>query len=73
MPNMGSVKLTFKLRNIMPNVKVLILTSRDDAEGIKMAIQAGVNGFLSKKVRKNELNIALKPLLIIVIIIPKPS
>lgn len=59
MPQMDGVELTFKLRELMPELKVLMLTSREDIEGIKAAIQAGVKGFILKKISKNELKIAL--------------
>jgi two-component system, NarL family, nitrate/nitrite response regulator NarL len=59
MPQMDGVELTFKLRELMPDLKVLMLTSREDVEGIKAAIQAGVKGFILKKISKNELKTAL--------------
>ncbi len=59
MPQMNGVELTFKLRELMPELKVLMLTSREDVEGIKAAIQAGVKGFILKKISKNELKTAL--------------
>ena len=59
MPQMDGVELTFKLRELMPDLKVLMLTSREDVEGIRIAIQAGVKGFILKKISKNELKIAL--------------
>ncbi len=59
MPQMDGVELTFKLRELMPELKVLMLTSREDVEGIKAAIQAGVKGFILKKISKNELKTAL--------------
>lgn len=59
MPQMDGVELTFKLKELMPELKVLMLTSREDVEGIKAAIQAGVKGFLLKKISKNELKTAL--------------
>lgn len=55
MPGIDGVELIFKLRELNPEVKVLMLTSREDADGIKKAIQAGARGFLSKRVTKAEL------------------
>jgi two-component system nitrate/nitrite response regulator NarL len=59
MPQMNGVELTFKLRELMPELKVLRLTTREDVEGIRAAIQAGVKGFILKKISKNELKTAL--------------
>ena len=55
MPKIDGVELIFKLRTLNPAIKVLMLTSREDADGIKQAIQAGAKGFLSKRVSKDEL------------------
>ena len=61
-PQMDGVQLTLSLRQTHPNVKVLILTTREDAEGIRTAIQAGVKGYLSKKTTKAELQKAIMSL-----------
>jgi two-component system, NarL family, nitrate/nitrite response regulator NarL len=55
MPTMDGIELAYKLSELVPNLKILMLTSREDAEGIRKAIQAGIKGFLSKKISKNEL------------------
>jgi two-component system, NarL family, nitrate/nitrite response regulator NarL len=55
MPKVDGIELAFKLTELMPTLKILMLTSREDSEGIKKAIQAGVKGFLLKKTTKNEL------------------
>ena len=60
MPNMDGVEVTFKLREIAPQIKVLMLTSSDNSESIKKALQAGVKGFVTKKVGKKELKMALQ-------------
>jgi len=59
MPQMDGVQLTLSLRKTHPHMKVLMLTTREDAEGIRTAIQAGVKGYLSKKVTKVELRSAI--------------
>ncbi|AXE16625.1 DNA-binding response regulator [Runella rosea] len=59
MPQMDGVQLTLSLRRTHPHMKVLMLTTREDAEGIRTAIQAGVKGYLSKKVTKIELQSAI--------------
>lgn len=59
MPKMDGVQLAFQLKKSYPSIKILMLTSREDAEGIRNAIQAGVKGFISKKTNKTELEKAL--------------
>lgn len=59
MPEMDGVQLAFQLKKAYPSIKILMLTSREDAEGIRNAIQAGVKGFISKKTNKTELEKAL--------------
>ncbi|RDB06873.1 response regulator transcription factor [Runella aurantiaca] len=59
MPQMDGVQLTLALRRTHPHLKVLMLTTREDAEGIRTAIQAGVKGYLSKKATKAELQSAI--------------
>ncbi len=59
MPECDGVEITLKLRTTQPHIKVLMLTTREDAEGIQAAIRAGVKGYLSKKVTKDELKKAI--------------
>ncbi|RYU95894.1 response regulator [Emticicia agri] len=59
MPEMDGVQLTFRLKENYPHIKILMLTSREDTEGIRSAIQAGVKGFVSKKTNKAELQKAI--------------
>jgi two-component system, NarL family, nitrate/nitrite response regulator NarL len=60
MPEMDGVALTLKIRAQYPQVAVIMLTGKDDADGIRQAVAAGVQGFLSKNVRKEELRRAIK-------------
>ena len=55
MPQMDGVELAYRIREKHPTISILMLTSREDAQGIKSAIQAGVKGFISKKTNKSEL------------------
>jgi DNA-binding NarL/FixJ family response regulator len=59
MPEMDGVQLAFRLKESYPTIKILMLTSREDTEGIRNAIQAGVKGFISKKTNKAELQKAI--------------
>jgi two-component system, NarL family, nitrate/nitrite response regulator NarL len=62
MPQMDGVELAYRLREKHPKINILMLTSREDTEGIRNAIQAGVKGFISKKTNKSELQKAIKAL-----------
>jgi two-component system nitrate/nitrite response regulator NarL len=55
MPQMDGVELAHRIRERHPSISILMLTSREDHQGIKNAIQAGVKGFISKKTNKAEL------------------
>jgi two-component system, NarL family, nitrate/nitrite response regulator NarL len=60
MPEMDGVSVVFKLREVAPEVKVLMLTSSQNPDSIKKALQAGVKGFITKNVGKKELKTALQ-------------
>lgn len=62
MPQMDGVELAYRVREAHPGISILMLTSREDAQGISNAIQAGVKGFISKKTNKSELQKAIKSL-----------
>jgi two-component system, NarL family, nitrate/nitrite response regulator NarL len=62
MPQMDGVELAYRIREKHPGISILMLTSREDAQGIKNAIQAGVKGFISKKTNKSELEKVIKSL-----------
>ncbi len=59
MPQCDGIEVAFKLQLAYPQIKILMLTTREDTDGIKAAIQAGVKGYLSKKVTKDELKKAI--------------
>jgi two-component system, NarL family, nitrate/nitrite response regulator NarL len=59
MPQMDGVELIFRMKEIFPNVKILMLTGNEDISGIKKAIQMGVTGIILKNTRKEELKKAL--------------
>lgn len=60
MPFMDGIVTATKIKEKYPNTKVLMLSMADDAYNIKRAVLAGVSGYLSKKVKKIELELALK-------------
>ena len=60
MPEMDGMEATRKIREIYPDVKIIILTMQDDEQIILYMIQKGVNGYLMKSAEPDELEKALK-------------
>jgi len=60
MPFMDGIVTTAKVKEKYPNVKILMLSMAEDAYNIRRAMMAGVSGYLSKKVKKIELETALR-------------
>ena len=63
MPYINGIDLTLKVRNLYPDMKILMLTVNDTAETIREAFQAGISGYITKKASKEELSTALHTLL----------
>lgn len=63
MPYTNGIDLTLKVRNLYPDLKILMLTVNDTAETIREAFQAGISGYITKKASKEELNMALHTIL----------
>ncbi len=59
MPHLSGIDLTLLLKNIAPNVKVILLTMAEDALHIREALRAGVHGYVLKKATKDELEKAI--------------
>jgi two-component system, NarL family, response regulator LiaR len=60
MPGMGGVAATQKIREEMPDVEVIALTSVLDDEAVTGAIRAGAIGYLLKNTDADELRRAIK-------------
>jgi DNA-binding NarL/FixJ family response regulator len=60
MPFMDGIVTTTKVKEKYPQIKILMLSMAEDAYNIRRAMLAGVSGYLSKKVKKTELETALK-------------
>ena len=60
MPNGGGVGCTAALRQILPQIKVLILTVSDKDEDLFAAIKAGAKGYLLKSAQLDELVNAIR-------------
>jgi len=55
MPKMDGVTATFKIRKILPSIKIIILTVYEDEPHIFQAVKAGAMGYLLKDVLIDEL------------------
>ena len=60
MPEMDGIEANKKLRELYPDIKVIILTMEDDEQFILHMINEGVNGYLMKNADPDELELALK-------------
>ena len=60
MPEMDGAAATGEIRRLLPTVKVLILTSFGEADGIAHALEAGASGALMKNVDYSELVEAIR-------------
>jgi DNA-binding NarL/FixJ family response regulator len=60
MPIMGGVEATKVIKNRLPNVKVLLLTTFDDEEYIIEAMNSGASGYIFKDIEKVKLIEAIK-------------
>ncbi len=49
MPEMDGIQATFEVKNLYPQIKILILTVFDDDDKIFRAIQNGASGYLLKE------------------------
>lgn len=60
MPSLNGIELALRLREKHPNVKLILLTMEEEPETIRMAVQAGVWGYVLKKASKRELEEAIR-------------
>ncbi|GAA6619872.1 response regulator [Scytonema sp. NUACC26] len=60
MPIMDGVAATREIQNRFPEVKVLVLTTFDDDEYVKAALQNGATGYLLKDTPSEELAFAIR-------------
>lgn len=60
MPEMDGMEANRKLKELFPEIKVIVLTMEDDEQYILHLINEGINGYLMKNADPDELEIALK-------------
>ncbi|MBT4729010.1 MAG: response regulator transcription factor, partial [Bacteroidetes bacterium] len=59
MPGMSGLEVAKELNHNYPEIKIIILSSNLDEDSVFNAIQAGINGYLPKNVKKDELVTAI--------------
>jgi two-component system response regulator NreC len=60
MPNLNGLKATKKLRSVIPNLKILILTRHTDDGYLQQLLGAGANGYVLKQSAPTELITAIR-------------
>jgi DNA-binding NarL/FixJ family response regulator len=63
LPRMSGIECTSRLKAMLPDTLILILTAVADDELVFLALQAGADGYLLKSTRPAELQVALSELL----------
>jgi len=63
LPRLSGIECTARLKALLPDTLIMILTSVADDEMVFMALQAGADGYLLKSTRPDELESALRDLL----------
>jgi len=59
LPRMSGIECTVRLKALLPEVQIVILTAMDDQELVFLALEAGADGYLLKRTKPSELRIAL--------------
>jgi DNA-binding NarL/FixJ family response regulator len=55
LPRMSGIECTAKLKELLPETRILILTASDDEEMVFPALEAGADGYLLKQARPEDL------------------
>ncbi|NAW61296.1 response regulator [Vibrio sp. V31_P5A7T61] len=63
LPGIDGLELTKKIKNYLPNVKILIFTSQNSIYFARRCIEAGANGFISKSQDIKEIGLALNTII----------
>lgn len=59
LPRMSGIECTARLKELLPNLRIVILTAMNDEELVFMALEAGADGYLLKRTKPSELRSAL--------------
>lgn len=63
LPRMSGIECTTKLKEVLPDLQIVILTAMADQELVFMALEAGADGYLLKRTKPAELRAALREVL----------
>lgn len=63
LPRMSGIECTARLKGLVPQTRILILTAADDEEMVFPALEAGADGYLLKQARPADLRDALNEVL----------
>ena len=59
LPRMSGVECTARLKELLPGIRVVMLTAVDDDEMVFLALEAGADGYLLKRTKPDALRAAL--------------
>src|SRR6202000_3157633 len=59
LPRMSGIECTARLKTLLPEVQIVILTAMDDQELVFLALEAGADGYLLKRTKPSDLRAAL--------------
>lgn len=59
LPRMSGIECTVRLKELLPQTQIVILTAMDDQELVFMALEAGADGYLLKRTKPADLRAAL--------------
>lgn len=60
MPEMDGVEATKKLKELYPEIRILILSMEDDSQLVSFLVNEGIDGYLLKNADPDELELAIK-------------
>jgi DNA-binding NarL/FixJ family response regulator len=59
LPRMSGIECTVRLKELLPQTQIVILTAMDDQELVFLALEAGADGYLLKRTKPEDLHTAL--------------
>lgn len=59
LPRMSGIECTVRLKALLPQTQIVILTAMDDQELVFMALEAGADGYMLKRTKPSDLRAAL--------------
>jgi DNA-binding NarL/FixJ family response regulator len=59
LPRMSGIECTVRLKELLPQTQIVVLTAMDDEELVFLALQAGADGYLLKRTKPADLRTAL--------------